>query len=43
MIDLILLVFVLVVFAAGNWTGVKFGNLKQTYAACMAWLTGSAK
>lgn len=43
MIDLILFVFVLAVFAVGNWTGAKFGNLKQTYAACMAWLTGSAK
>ncbi len=43
MIDLILLVFVLAVFAFGNWTGVKFGNLKKTYSACMAWLTGIAK
>lgn len=43
MIDFILLVFVLAVFAFGNWTGVKFGNLKQTYAACIVWLKRSAK
>jgi hypothetical protein len=43
MIDFILLVFVLAVFATGNWTGTKFGNLKQTCAAFKAWLSGIAK
>lgn len=43
MIDFILLVFVLAVFAAGNWTGVKFGNLKQTYAAAKARLSDLVK
>jgi hypothetical protein len=43
MIDFILLVFVLAVFAFGNWTGVKFGNLKQTLAALKTWLAGSSK